>query len=585
MLLTALRAIALLICFVGYFLLLRKKGLPVALAPVVTFSGIGSILFLAGILNLLPHATIALFLAGIFCFISCKPWKSGELSKNDIICMIAFFVLTALFCLRIRGNYPLHYDAFSHWMTVIHDTLNNDHFPNYASEMISFQSYQTGAAGFAYFICRIVGSRADDVILMTQALPVAAALCVFGAFIRRLDICSLLTVLLGGLYCIVASPTENLSLCEPLPDTLVSMLSIAGLAVIVHYRRELTKALWWSLPIQIFLVSVKNSGVFMLVFNSLLLAYYLWQQDKNRFRKTVWKPLLIHCGVPFGIFFLWNRHVDYMFQYGTLTKHALSLDYYRGTLGAKSLQEILDTMILYLRRFFSPNPSWLLLLLCIALFGGVYLYKTKVLRQDGKNALVTLAGIVAAYAAYMVGLAAMYLLSMSSAEAAYLAGYDRYEETVIIYLVGAIVIYLLEFFHTFEKQPLSIKCLGTAAIALILLTQTGRIPLLIQDSQAYEGSSRQILERLKEEYAIPDGASCLIYGEQIADDSGYHDGLCRYVFWSTKTDTCAPPATSIASVDTYDYLILLSSDESMDQFLTEKGLTPGEAVYILNPTE
>lgn len=581
MLITLLRVLALVLCFCGYFLMLRKAGLPMAFAPMVTVSAIGSILFLAGILNLLPHATALLFVGGLFCLFRCKTLLA---SKTDSLQLLGFLILAALFCLRIAGRYPLHYDAFSHWMTVIHDVLNNDRFPNFASELIAFQGYPTGGAGFAYFICKVIGIRADDVILMTQALPIAAGLYVFTAFIKRFDLYSVLLAVFGALYCIVASPTENLSICEPLPDTLLSMLSVAGLAIIVHYRKEPAKALWWSLPLQVFLVTVKNSGVFMLVFNTLLLCWYFRQTDSGRSCKACLKPALIHCGVPFGVFFLWDRHVDLVFQYGTLTKHSLSLDYYRGTLGAKSLRQVLDTLLLYLKRFFSPNPSWLLLALCIVLFGGIYLYRTKALHKSGKDIPMVIGGLVAAYAVYMVGLAAMYVLSMTIAESAFLAGYDRYEETVIIYLVGAIVIYLLETAESLPNAAVKTGCV--AVLGIILLTQTARLPLLVLDINEYEGSSRQLLEQAKERYGIEDGASCLIYGEPVAGDVGYHAGLGRYVFWSTDVQTCAPDDGSFAELAAQcEYLILLSTDEATDCFLTENGLTPGEAVYRLKPAE
>lgn len=581
MLFSVFRVFLLLLSFSGYFLMLRKAGLPMAFSPIVTFSAIGSILFLAGILNLLPHATIVLFAGGLYCLFRCR---TTAVAKADGIRLIAFYLLAALFCLRLAGRYPLHYDAFSHWMTVIHDILNNDRLPNFSSELIAFQGYPTGGAGFAYYICKIIGIRADDVILMTQALPIAAGLLVFSGFIKRLDVHSALLVLFGGLYCIVASPTENLSICEPLPDTLISLLSVAGLAIIVHFRSEPPKALRWSLPLQIFLVAVKNSGVFMLVFNSLLLAWYFRQADPSLSCKACLKPLIFHCGIPFGIFFLWERHVDLVFQYGTLTKHSLSLDYYRGTLGAKSISQILDTLVLYLKRFFSPNPSWLLLVLCAALFVGMYLYKAKAQNCRDKNILAVFGGIVAAYALYMIGLAAMYVMSMTVEESAYLAGYDRYEETVIVYLIGAILIFLLETGNTLSgRLP---KAMGVAVLGLILLTQANRLPLLFADTQSYEGSSRQILEQAKEAYGIEAGASCLIYGEPVAGDLGYHDGLGRYVFWSTNVRACSPDTDNFAELASqYEYLLLLSTDETVDRFLKEKGLTPGEAVYHLNFAE
>ena len=154
---------------------------------------------------------------------------------------------------------------------------------------------------------------------------------------------------------------------------------------------------------------------------------------------------------------------------------------------------------------------------------------------------------------------------------------------MLIYLIGALVIYLLE---TAEAMPCKLPRWACALLMVLpLLTQIPRLPLLVLDTQPYEGSSRQILEQAKEAFSIPDGASCLIYGDAIVGDVGYHDGLGRYIFWSTNIRTCAPEGELETLAADCDYLILLNSDENTDRFLTENGLTPGEAVYRLNFAE
>lgn len=583
MVFTLIRAAALGLCILGWCLWLSKKGVPMAFAPTVILTGIGSAMFLAGILNVLPYMLAVLFAAGLWFFLREKGWQLGK-EKGQWMPLAVFAALCLLFLWRVWEEYPVIYDAFSHWLTVVKNTMKTHSFPNFQSIFIDFQGYPTGTAGFAYFVCTILGVYRDDIVLFTQAMQVAACLTVFLAFLdSKRHPLSLAVIACAWVYGLIACPIDTISLCEPLPDTLISLLSIASLALVVYFRKEPGKAAWISLPIQIFLAAVKNSGLFMLVFNTALLIYYCLCQDgeKKQLRRDAGKAAAIHAGIPFLVFFLWNQHVDYVFQHGSISKHTVSMENYRGTLGAKSFGEIFEILELYLKRFFSPSDSWLLLLLCMILFGSIYLSKKRSGKQ-GTDALYAFGGIIACYVVYMMGLALMYLASMDYNEAIGLGSYERYEKTVIIYLVGAIAIYLLEWFRDADVPGIRLQTAAAAAMALILLTQAGRLPMLVVKDNLYEGSQRQMLETVKQEHAIPDGARCLLYGPQVIDDWGYHHYLGRYIFWS-ESEAYIPQDENLPDFETiqeeFDYLIIMGSDAYMDGLLEENGLTPGQMVY------
>lgn len=591
MLFSIIRAMVLVVSLWGYFTVLKKKDVPTPFIPVMLLTAIGSFLFAAGILNLLPLATVAVFLGGLWYVKKEKAWKiRANFSRQDLTAIGVFFLICLLFGLRLYGERPTHYDAFSHWLTVIRETLQKDRFPNFDSELIYHQGYPTGAAAFAYFICKITGCEAESLILFTHAVIIAASLCALLVFMKSTRLPGLAIFLLGSLYCLVASPVTLTALCEPLPDTLISILSIAALAMVVHFRKDLSRAAWFSLPLQVYLMAVKNSGLFMILFNTGLLLFYLYQQipnDRIAFRKQALKLAGIHCGIPFLIFFLWNRRVAQVYRNGTLSKHTVSLSYYRGVLGAKSISEIFEVIGNFLKRFFSWGDSWLMLVICVIVFGLIFLIRRKASGEKPVDVLHSFCGIVIAYTLFMVGLAGMYLMSMEPPESTMLSGYARYEKIVITYLVGAIMIFLLQMISAVPagKYRAGVSALSVLAMAVILSTQMSRIPNLILPIHKYEGSTRQLVEQLKDEYDIPTGAHCAIYGSKVSGDSGYHTYMGRFVF-DNKTVNAFSPKEGLPDPETlrstYDYLILMDSDSAVEAYLTENGFTPGSSVYRLN---
>ena len=216
MLFVILRSLVLIVSFLGYCTALKKKEMPMPFIPVIILTGIGSILFAAGILNLLPLATIALFAGGLWYGWRLKFWKLRDhYTKYDLACLGTFFLVCFLFALRLTADTPVHYDAFSHWLTVIRDTLINGRFPNFQSELIQFQGYPTGAAGFAYYICKIIGLETDTVIMFSHAIVIAACLCTLLAFVKRFDWVSISVLAIGCVYCLVASPIPGTTFTSP----------------------------------------------------------------------------------------------------------------------------------------------------------------------------------------------------------------------------------------------------------------------------------------------------------------------------------------------------------------------------------
>lgn len=585
-----IRAALLWVSLIGYCFFLRKKNINMAFAPVITLSGIGIAMFIAGILNIMPYTVLLIWLGGIGCTFISKPWRyKTDFQKSDYLCLAIFSIIVACFAVRLYGQIPTHYDAFSHWLTVVKEILKTDSLPNFKSDLIMFQGYPTGSAGFIYFICKFLGRTGDDLILFAQSLIIASCLCVFIAFIKKLDIFAIIVGIIGGIYCLVANSPQDTAIAEPLVDTLVSVLSLASLAIIIYYKDKLYKAAWVSLMVQIFLVAVKNSGIIMLLLNTALLLFFSVLYDcrsKNRlsFARLI-KLGIIHSGIPACVFVLWSRHVDYVFESGASSKHTVSLENYTNIFKDKTIDQIKEILINFLNRLFSWNSTWFLLIVVavILLFG--YAVKRIVLKKKSRNELFITGGITVAYFGFMAILAAMYLLSMPYDEAVVLASYSRYEKTVVIYIVGAIILYLLHLLSAMNKGKNIF--VGVSAIllsCLILFTQINDVPDLFIKTNAYQGSQRQLLENIKSDYSIPDGASCFIYGSQVEGDAGYHYFAGRYIFWNISISACSPSQLTDKkdSIKEYDYLIVMQGDDAINAYLTENSLALGEAAYKLS---
>lgn len=598
MLFAAIRVVLLILSFLGYCAALCRKKIPVPFIPILVLTSAGTLMFLAGILNLLPQTALFLVLCGLVLAFQLR--KGLGLSRQDWICFAIFAGMAGFFAWRLQGTVPLHYDNFTHWLRIVRDTLNNDRFPNFQSEMIIFQSYPAGAAAFAYLICKITGLQSDAVVLFSQAVMIAAALCTMLAFPKSFRLPGILIFALGCIYCIVANPVADeammkiipdfvdLSICEMLPDTLISILSISSLAIVVYHRRNLFRGAWMSLPVQIYLISVKNSGLFLILFNTALLIFYAYQTTSGIERTrhvTALKLAAIHCGIPFFVYYLWNRHAALVFASGTTTKHSVSLYYYRGMLGGKGVSGILEILGIFLKRFFSWSDSWLLLIVCIALFGAVFLLQRKHARNTGRNTLLVFGGIVLTYIVFMMALALMYLASMDYEEAIRLACYDRYEKTITVYLVGAIVIWLLSLLSGSEL-PKPIPVIAISAVLLFLLPLAARIPNLFIKHTPYEGSTRQFLEQTKQDYAIPQDARCLILLDCDPEtDVGYSGYLSQYVFWDSPVRVLYASECDLTTLESYaedcDYLLLQRPNQITRQFLTGRGLSPDQTVCLL----
>ena len=583
-----LKAVLLWISILGYCFYL-KKYMNSAFTPIFTLSSIGTVIFLAGLLNIMPISVYIITLGGWICLVLSKPFKKDFFCehKGTFIVFGLFSVICGLFLVRLYNQIPTHYDCFSHWLTVIREMIKTDSMPNFNSTLIAFQGYPTGTAGFVYYICEFLGSSRDDMVLFAQSILYAGSVVVFFAFVKRKDILGVLIATVGSLFCIVANARNSAAIDSLLVDTLVSLISIAVVAVIIYYRQNLLTGVLVSLPMQMFLVAIKNSGILMVAINFVLVMALAIAADYSAKRKMSILNLIklgsLTAGIPAVLYYLWIRHVDYVFAQGAVSKHTASVENYKQMLGSKTGEQIKEILSVFSERFFSWNNTWLLLIIVTVVLLVGWLMKKYILKTKSKTEIFIFVGLIGSYFAFMVVLAAMYILSMPYKESIVLAAYERYENTILIYIIGCVTIYCLTLVGWFTelKKGSVVKIVVLLMISSTLMLRTAHFKNLFIKPNMYEGSSRFYYEQIKSEYSVKEGKSYFIYSNQHRDDGGYHSYLAKYIFWSKDIFLCLPEqfADKKDKIAQYDYLIIIDEDEQISDFLSDYSQVPDKQVY------
>ena len=154
----------------GWLTLLHKKtDAAVEFLPAVVFCGQICILFLAGILNLLPLSVAVLFLGGLV--LAVLSWKDRGTYRDFLCPGYVFFAAAGLyFLLLMKGQVFNSYDNFSHWALIVKQMLMTDRFPTFQDPIILFQAYPVGSSAFVYYVSKIISTVSEGCQMFAQTL-------------------------------------------------------------------------------------------------------------------------------------------------------------------------------------------------------------------------------------------------------------------------------------------------------------------------------------------------------------------------------------------------------------------------------
>lgn len=491
MLLKIIRLILLCASTYGYMQHFGRKLVP-ALSIGFTFTSIGSAMFLAGLLNLLPEAALAIFLGGLCCLVA--DVVRGAWKPSISLAGICFLAMLAILLARLYGCRLIHLDNFTHWALAVKHMLVKNRFPNYSDSYIRFQSYPLGSGVLIYYFAKVSGIHGEWFQMFAHWACAAAMFAGLLAVAKNTPaklLCFAATLLLLS--------ADN-SFDQLLVDSALGFIGLGAVCFCVFYQRELRQKGLYVIPWLTYLISVKNSGALFVVY--VLVLVYLWGGFKQGIACTL---------APLVCLGLWNKHVSYVFDAGMMAQHAMSLDNYKRMLAAKRAGSVSTVIRKMLGEVFSlSNPYLAILLLSLVL-----LVAALALAKGDRVVRGLLIYGVACYLIYQVGMGAMYIFTMSEKEAVRLASYDRYNGTILIFSAGVAVLaaaLLSERLRGLEK--------GRVRAAACCLACAGAIA--VSGIPHYDAYTRQADETFVELQPLRDKADAIFEQGDVASEASYY---------------------------------------------------------------
>ena len=479
---------------------MREAGRRIApeLSIGFTFAAIGSVMTVAGVLNVLPEAAVLICAGGLACLVRgiAKDRRMPPLNWGVAFLAVMCAVLTA----RLYGLLLIHNDNFSHWGVIVRHMLVKDRLPNYADPYIWYQSYPPGSAAFIYYCLKITGVRAEWAQMLAHWMCAAGMLS--GLFCLAKGVPAKLACFAGAMLVFCGDNNFN----QLLVDSTLALVTAEAVCFCVYYRRDLRKKAPYLIPWLTYLIALKNSGGLFVLY-ALILVFF-WGGFK---RGAV-------CAVPpLMMLLIWNRHVSYVFESGMTTRHSMSIDNFRRMLSAKKPGSVNSIVRQLLQRVFSLTNEYLaVLIFSIALF----ILAMILLRRDRLIRGLLIYG-AAAYAIYMAGTLGMYIFTMPEGQAVQLASYDRYHGTISMFCASVALMAALVFADRAREKPKGgmwgrVCCLGcVAAIAVSGMPEYTHYTRILRTGEQGKLPIRLAADEVIAECGIPPEAS---YYVLVGDD-------------------------------------------------------------------
>ena len=136
------------------------------------------------------------------------------------------------------------------------------------------------------------------------------------------------------------------------------------------------------------------------------------------------------------------------------SKHAMSLGSYLGIFREKTKDDIFLIIKNFMARTFSfDNEVIQILILSLVILAIGYLLT----RKKGKKFFSCVEPqifllCIGVYFVYMISLLCMYLFSMHMSEAGSIDSYERYSQTIALFIYGILLLYMLSYFPLLKSK-------------------------------------------------------------------------------------------------------------------------------------
>lgn len=567
----AVRLLLLAISCYGYVLCLSKH-MHIAFSLGWLCAFIGSVMFLAGMLNMMMAAAWLIFVCGLLLFLF---FIIRKREKFLVSAELVFFgVLAGYFLVLLHGSKFENIDNFTHWVIAARALILTDAFPNTETINYLFTSYPLGSAAFVYYVAEIIGIQPEWLQMWAQAIIMAAMIS--GLFGFRGSKQSILAAAGSALILLCSS----INFVDLLVDTLLPVTAVGAMSFCIYYRKELENKQIFLLPYTIFLLSIKNSGIFFAVF---IFVYVFASMNKTPGAIRRWGIVLVSS---VAVICFWKLHVGYVFRNADTTDlmslHNMSLSGYQETFLGKTIEENLAVLKLFGKQTFADSR---LIVTLLFLGAGIYISALRNQSEHLREIKKLLLFIAVSYAVYQIGMLAMYLFSMEQYEAQYLAGYDRYHPTILIFCTGILTIVLMLGMQKKQYKPCCVlKTYMAVCVYLAMICFVMQPHFQYYLKQNPEGSQelrdREKMEFLMEEYQIEQYRTyAVIISEDRIDKTkegyqqllevGYLKYMLQYELDSDHVKITYGPDLGVSDIEGYDYVILYDETEEGRALLNE----------------
>lgn len=325
-----------------------------------------------------------------------------------------------------------HYDNYSHWAAIVKFLYTEGQLPDVQDTIIAYTSYPMGSSLLVYFATFLAGYT-DTVLIIGQFALILSCIYAMLSVVREHSRVLILAMLFN-LFAAFNHFNKAIRMNNLLVDFLLPLLVLAGIAGVYKMCHNVKAMSIYTLLIVSALTLVKSSASF---FAAIILVYYLYESirhlfwEKGKFKSSL--IVLMTSVLSFMPIWLWNIHVKANFP---VTKHEVSVTSYQEIFQAKDgtiIQQITDLFIDTITSLSTVSTQGLLLVQVIMI--GAYIIirwvtgkKNPILWQ---LALINIITII-----YYIGIYVMFLFSMPTEEALYLAGFDRYASSMVIMALG-----------------------------------------------------------------------------------------------------------------------------------------------------
>ena len=502
-------------------LIYRKTDINLYYLPSITIAIQVTVLILSGLLNCLNEFAYMIHVSGLgFLFYFTYKDKNFRCFKKYLNSGYLFMLCSLVFLIfLLKGKVFLHYDNFSHWAIVLKPMLYENRLPNFTDKIIMFTQYPLGSSVWVYYFAKFISNK-EWIQMLGQNFAIISCILPIFIYCKKNYYISLIFIFLSTNIILF----YNIEIVDLRVDSLLPIAGMAMLMFIKNYILAERCQAYLAIPLMIWVLHIKNSGIFFVAIASLIILYQLIT-CKN------YKRFIVMNGLPYFTLFLWQKHCKYVFENAASSKHAMTFSNYQHVFSNKSVNDIHTIVGNFLDFIFNYNALKEMLLLLFISGIIVYIVDAELKNFAKKIFVINLVMIVT----YSLGVLAVYMVSMPIGEALRLATIERYVKTILLCSFYTYMVLVVKFLSNVtlkeHKQIISIVSLSCVLMLFYFNSNTfnkTKPYFYPQDSKHV----RIWTEKIINEYKLPKKKSYCFIVSDSKNDSGYRYYLCKYLLES-----------------------------------------------------